>query len=155
MPLDANAPLDASLPRDTTVPRWLRQGLRSVALDLKARRARGHVSPVLWAGVPGEEARAAAFDTGVVPRRQTLDRSDHLEVALALAHVVRPLVRAPIFWVTRSGTPDLCDPDLSWLAATRGACDVLDLEHQFAVVTREGWHHEPSGTVHRWKRLRA
>ncbi|GGD19309.1 hypothetical protein [Nocardioides daphniae] len=140
---------------DAPVPRSLRTGLRSAALDLKDHRSRGHVAPVLWVGVPGDATRSLAFDTSVVPARQPLDLGVRTEVSLALAHLVRPVVRQPLFWVTRSGAPDLCDPDLSWLSATRAACDVLDLEHQFAVVTREGWRHEPTGAVHRWKRLRA
>lgn len=140
---------------DTLLPRSLRAGLRAAALELKDHRSRGHVAPALWVGVPGDATRSAAFDTSLVPARLPLDLGVRTELALALAHVVRPAVREPLFWVTRSGAPDLCAPDLSWLCATRAACDVLDLEHQFALVTREGWRHEPTGVVHLWKRLRA
>ncbi|MBE7323157.1 hypothetical protein IEQ44_00640 [Nocardioides sp. Y6] len=142
----------------TALPRCLRSGLRAAALHLKQGQARGHVSPTLWSGTPGQEHdpwRTASFPDPSGPGRGSPDAGLRLEVALALAHLVTPTVAAPHFWVTRSGEPELWTSDHAWLAAVWSACGELDLPTSFAVVTRTGWLHVPSGCTHRWKRLRA
>ena len=148
------------MPRDPLTPA-LRRGLRSEALALKARRVRGHVATTAWAGVPGAAAgegdaalHVAHFDVALAPAGSRVDHGLRVEVTIALLHQVRSTVSEPLVWITRSGSPELCSPDLAWLSASRIACAELGLPHSFALVTREGWRHEPSGVTHRGKRLR-
>lgn len=135
----------------------MRAGLRAAALNLKAHRARGHVPLQVWAGVPGttEPDQSAGFDTARCERRTTLDRGHHGDIAMSLALAVRDQVETPLVWIVRSGGPEFSSEDLSWYAASRAVWAELGLPHGFAVVTREGWTHLPSGTEQRWKRLRA
>lgn len=147
-------------PSDATaaLPRSLRSGLRLAALGLKAQRSRGHVPPTLWAGLPGQEHDpdcVAAFADTSPGRTPGLDRGTRLEVVLALAQVVTAAVPQPHFWLTRSGDPEFWATDHEWIAAVWTACDELHLRRSFTLVTRTGWSHQPTGTTHRWKRLRA
>lgn len=145
------------VPGTDVVPPALRRGLRTEALALKGRRSRGHVATTAWAGTPGgdhDSTLVAGFDTAATPADTGIDHGLRVEVAVALLHRVASVVDAPVVWLTRSGSPELCSPDLAWLSASRIACAELGLTHSFALVTREGWRHEPSGTEHRWKRLR-
>lgn len=145
------------MPDNSTLHRSLRAGLRGAALTLKAHRARGHVPVQVWAGVPGatDPARSVAFDTATCPPRPALDRGHQMEIALSLVSTVRGVVEEPMLWLSRSGGPEPSSEDLGWYAASRAAWAELGLPHSFAVVTREGWTHLPSGIEHRWKRLRA
>lgn len=137
--------------------RTLRHGLREAALALKGQRSRGHVPARLWVGLPGGAVptQVALFDTADLRPREELDDGSRTELALALAHVVQPAVPEPMFWLTRTGDPDLCAPDHAWIRSVWAACDVLEVPRWFAVVTRTGWRHVPSGEAHHWKRLRA
>lgn len=137
----------------TTPPPRVRAGLRRHALALKKERARGHLPPRVWAGDPTgrlEDGIAVRF----VPDGAHIDACDRAEITLALANAVVERVAEPWCWVTRSGSPDLCPADLAWLAAADRSWRELGLSLSFAVVTREGWTHHPSGVEHRWQRLR-
>lgn len=131
----------------------VQNGLRRHALALKAEQSRGHLPMRVWAGDPAGEVTsgtAVCFDTD----GHTVDDADRGEITLALANSVCEKVSAPLCWVTRSGTPDLCPNDLAWLAAAHRSWRELDLSPSFAVVTRDGWVHHPSETERRWYRLR-
>lgn len=142
---------------NSSLPRPLRAGMRSAALDLKAHRARGHVPAQIWAGLPGatDPAQSVSFDTAPCAPRTTLDRGHHGDIVMSLVLAVRDQVEAPLLWVVRSGGPEPSSHDLSWYAASRAVWAELELQHGFAVITREGWTHLPSGIEQRWKRLRA
>lgn len=140
------------------LPRDVRGGLKRAALRLKEERSRGHVPLTFWVGTPGAEEdprRTASFRTD--PRRPEdgVDRDVRAHLGLTLAHLVLPAAPEPCFWVTRSGEPELCHPDAVWMSAVFSVCDDLGLPRWFAVVTRTGWLHQPSGAAQRWKRLRA
>lgn len=143
---------------DPSAPsRPLRAGMRTAALTLKAHRARGHVPMQIWVGVPGamEPDQSVSFDTAHSAPRTTLDRGHHGDIAMSLVLAVRDHVTAPLLWIVRSGGPEPSSEDLSWYATSRAVWAELGLEHGFAVITREGWTHLPSGAEQRWKRLRA
>lgn len=147
---------DAEAP--APLPRALRNGLRRAALHLKDHRARGHVAPTVWAGLPGCEhdpGRSASFITDGSGHTDGLDPGARLEVVLALAQVVLPAVEEPHFWLTRSGDADYWTGDHDWVRAAWTACAELRVRPSFTLVTRTGWTHLPTGTEHRWKRLRA
>lgn len=58
-------------------------------------------------------------------------------------------------WLARSGTPDLHDEDLHWLAAARTAFGIHDRPLDgFYVVTRAGWRDALTEETRVWKRLR-
>lgn len=155
LPTPAAAPAPggaAALPRD------VRGGLRRAALQIKAERSRGHLPLTFWAGTPGAEddvRRAVSFRVADRRPEHAVDRDVRAHLALTLAHLVQPTVPEPRFWVTRSGEPELCHPDAVWMSAVFSVCDDLGLPRWFAVVTRTGWLHQPSGASQRWKRLRA
>lgn len=151
------------------VSRDLESALRREGLAVKQERTRGHVDLKIWAGTLGVAREAplpfdrfgppptAAREVAgfVTTSREELDHHDRVQIALGLAHVVRPLVPRPRLWLTRSGSPEACPEDLAWLSAATQAWGTLDLSPDFAIITREGWCLMPSGQVRRWKRLRA
>ncbi len=130
--------------------------MRTAALGLKAHRARGHVPAQVWVGVPGttEPAQSVNFDTGHGAPRTTLDRGHHVDIVMSLVLAVRDRVDTPLLWIVRSGGPEPSSEDLRWYSTSREVWAELGLPHGFAVITREGWTHLPSGVEQRWKRLR-
>lgn len=111
----------------------------------------------VWAGTPGatDPHHSVHFDTAHCAPRTTLDRGHHHDIVMSLALAVRGSVDAPLVWLARSGGPETSSEDLIWYATSRAVWAELGLDHGFAVITREGWTHLPSGVAHQWKRLRA
>lgn len=102
-----------------------------------------------------DPAQRINFDTAQCGPRPTLDRGHHLDIVMSLALAVRERVETPLLWILRSGGPEPSSEDLAWYSTSREVWAELGLQHGFAVVTREGWTHLPSGIEQRWKRLRA
>ncbi|WP_185994857.1 hypothetical protein [Nocardioides campestrisoli] len=128
------------------------QGLRRAVLALKQASPRGRLAPVVWAGLPGAEEPGAVCS--FQPEEHRLDHDTRLEAAVALAHRVVPKVEAPMLWLTRSGDLEPTSSDLRWQAAAVAAWQEVGLAPSFAVLTRHGWRHHPSGAERRWRRLR-
>ena len=85
-----------------------RRGLRSAALDVKARCPRGRFAIRIGAGLPGGHAHWFEIRVG--------DRLDHTlrtEIAGALVLRVRPRVATPWLWITRPGPLSVTDADLA------------------------------------------
>jgi hypothetical protein len=82
-----------------------------------------------------------------------LDAALRTDVLCALVQQAPPQWRTA--WLIRSGTPELHDQDLHWLAAAWAAFGIharsLD---GFYVVTRTGWRDVLTDETRVWKRLR-
>ncbi|WP_110181537.1 hypothetical protein [Nocardioides solisilvae] len=133
--------------------RGLRRRLRAAVLAHKTAAPRGHLPPVLRAGLPGPTEETAAWEFRPAPD-DPLDHDTRVEVAVALAHRALLRVEAPLLWLSRSGDPGPDQCDLEWQAAACAAWRQLGLAPSFVVLTRHGWWHHPSGASQTWTRLR-
>lgn len=152
----------------SALPRALESALRREGLRVKHERARGHVPLRVWGGtlgsthVPPSPTQPWGPTPAVRPPvalfapepADALDHHDRLQIALALGRAVTGVAETPRLWITRSGSPELCPEDLTWLSAADIAWRTLGLEPDHAVVTREGWTLHPRGLTRHWRRLR-
>src|SRR5690606_31972604 len=119
----------------------------------KTASPRGHLSPVLRAGLPGCPQEEVACVFRPAPG-DLLDHDVRVELAVALANRALREVAEPLLWLARSGDLDPAPCDLEWWAAGREAWAQLGLAPSFVVLTRHGWRHHPSGEGRTWQRLR-
>src|SRR4051812_21279129 len=132
---------------DSTAPRML---LRAEVGRLRERESRRVYDAAVAVGI-----LAGPRDSFVV-RAQALPVMDTALCTDVLASMVRQSPRRwRTAWLIRSGTPELHDQDLRWLAAARTAFGIhrrtLD---GFYVVTRAGWRDVLTGETREWVRLR-
>ncbi|MDQ4113143.1 MAG: hypothetical protein M3306_18910 [Actinomycetota bacterium] len=135
----------------------LEKRLRRAVLDHTATEHRRSFLALVHLGIPGgkEVAHAHREDE---PTDQWL-RTD-------IIHSMRRRVGVPdpIVWLTRpaeakpeaigTGSLEVEDVDLRWLAAARAAFREIGAPLTYVVVTRNAWVDPRSGLSRRWKRLR-
>lgn len=138
------------------LPATLLSGLRrEVGLLRRAERRRRFPMGV-HAGLPGGERASTSVPWPVPDLYDAGLRLDLVDALLARAeHRADDEGPSPSVWLSRPGTTDPHDVDLTWwtsaarASAARGRGPVA-----FHVVTRFGWVDLPSGASRTWKRLR-
>lgn len=134
------------------VARPLHLVLRRAVLDQAVRERRRVYPPLLHVGWPGAHEEVFAIEG------DALDHALRQDIVAALLQAARrraPVADAiPMLWLTRSGPLHVCDLDLEWLAAARGAAAEAGIALTLVVVNRHGWFDPRSGVRREWKRIR-
>ncbi|OIJ24427.1 hypothetical protein [Nocardioides luteus] len=131
--------------------------LRRAVLDHTATEHRRSFLPLVHLGIPGGKEVAHAH-------REDEPTDPWLRADIIHSMRRRVGVPDPIVWLTRpaeakpetigTGSTEIEDVDLRWLAAARQAFREIDAPLTYVVVTRNAWFDPRSGVSRRWKRLR-